>query len=548
MADEKKRVRVVTKKREIAILQPIKTEGHAKIVSIPILHDETPIIYKERTKLEEEKMVEVALMKPLFFKYSKVAYKIKRDIESPSITDATKYISPVTIILKTFKEVESIRASRETVRFAGRVAESLETIRRRMIRPRFKQPTEIDLPKVNIAVKTAVKDVTEIIKFTHLIEVFFMQARDVRPKAVARETPASMLRATPEEVARMDIEEVEGPLERYFQLYPFRITSERPILIFAEKPSQDRYSYIELLKRVLREIYRVSVGGLPRPRDVRTTFEEMRFDMRGGESVFILDIDESSIKETEKYVKDRLRELYSQGFGFIVIYGTEAKIREIGALLGGEELKIPHPINISVEENNTLFHLTSSMYGFLWADKRSLDTFTVRVEGEFYEKIYKIALDPRTAVFVEPSKDERDGLDGESLVHYGIKGFVVRHLINNEKVKPEAIMTERELVDIVVDVYAEHPKLGSLAVEVETLYGTTIPALKIRKTVESRLAKELKVWVVIPNPQFVIYLNTIATLRSLYLKRHPGMVEFYTLDLGRRRLVSFEEFKERLGG
>jgi len=357
------------------------------------------------------------------------------------------------------------------------------------------------------------------------------------------------VKVSPEEVDRMKVvEEFEEPLKKYLGLPASRLAFERPVLILAEKPSEDRYSYIELLKRMLKEVYRVSVRGLPRPRDMRTELKEVKLDISAGESVFVIDADESSIERTEKYVRDRLRELYSHGF--IVLYGTREKLGEIGTILGGDEHKIPHLTRISIEEDDALFKLASAMYGLLWVDRRTLDAFVARVEGDFYEEIYRIASDPRTALFVEPSKDEKDGLEGESLVHYGIKGFVVRHLLDNEKVRPEDVATERELADIVVDVYAEHPELGSLAVEVETLYGTAIPALKIRKTIESRLIKGLKVWVVVPNPQFVIYLPTIAALRSFYRKRHPGMVEFYTLDLrkDKKRLVSFKEFLKELEG
>ncbi len=554
MVEEKKKARTLEVEVKV-IKKPTKLQPRPPkeellgVVSIPARPpSKTPLPLKR-------KVVEVALIEPAFREYGEVKHRVRKEIRTPSIIDVVKYVNPLTPLIETFEEVKLIELDKGFAPSARYAVEMLETIRKMFPRPSFKSPTEVNLPEVDIAVKTDVKMVTETLRFVHRVNVLFMQVEEVKPKVLTRETPITVSRAIPKEATELGREEVEEPFERYLHLPTSRLTFERPTLIFAEKPSEDQYNYIELLKRVLKEVYRVSVGGLPQPRDIRTEFEEVKLDVRAGGFVYVLDIDESKIeKETGdgkygEYIRDRLKELYSQGFGFIILYGEGKELGKVEKLLlEGEEFKIPHPINVSVEEDEALFKLASAMYGLLRSGEASLDAFTVRVEEAFYEKISKIALDPQTALLVEPSKDEENGLGlrGESLVHYGIKGFVVRHLLKSEKIRPEDIATERELADIVVDVYARHPELGDLAVEVETLYGTAIPALKIRKTIESRLIKGLKVWIVVPNPQFVIYLPTIAALRSFYLKRHPGMVEFYTLDLRRERLVSFEEFLKEL--
>ncbi len=65
--------------------------------------------------------------------------------------------------------------------------------------------------------------------------------------------------------------------------------------------------------------------------------------------------------------------------------------------------------------------------------------------------------------------------------------------------------------------------------------------LKLRKRIESRLKKGLKTWIVILNPQFIIYFKEIFALRNVYKKRYRDLIEFYTLDVKSNKLVSFNE-------
>jgi len=92
----------------------------------------------------------------------------------------------------------------------------------------------------------------------------------------------------------------------------------------------------------------------------------------------------------------------------------------------------------------------------------------------------------------------------------------------------------------------KQPEHGDVAIEVETLYGTTIPPLKMKKRVESRLRKGLKMWIVIPNPQFMIYFKEISVLRAFYKKRYRDLVEFWTLDVKSQKLVSFKDLATKI--
>ena len=168
------------------------------------------------------------------------------------------------------------------------------------------------------------------------------------------------------------------------------------------------------------------------------------------------------------------------------------------------------------------------------------------LEDEFYRKIRDLALSPETVIKVEPSKRDEEGLGGESLLHYSIKAFVVKYLIEHEKIPEYNVFTEHEVGDIIVDVFTKHPVHGDLAIEVETLYGTVLPLLKLRKTIESRLSKGLKLWIIIPNTQFMLFVRDIAKLRSIYRKKYLDSIEFFVLDVYSRKLVPFPEFVKRV--
>jgi len=136
----------------------------------------------------------------------------------------------------------------------------------------------------------------------------------------------------------------EAPLEELEEAYsePLLrlgvVISERPVVIVARPVG---FGYVEFLKRVLREIYRVRSGGLPEPKHVLTP-EDLRLllpvDVGAGKRLFVLDLSRSRAQESKAEdllekksrdldrLRDRLRELFSQEFGFFVIYGDVKKL------------------------------------------------------------------------------------------------------------------------------------------------------------------------------------------------------------------------------
>jgi hypothetical protein len=83
-------------------------------------------------------------------------------------------------------------------------------------------------------------------------------------------------------------------------------------------------------------------------------------------------------------------------------------------------------------------------------------------------------------------------------------------------------------------------------VEVETLYGTVVHKLveTVQKLKDVERAEKRKMWIVIPNPQAVIYLPLLLRTRRELRKEHD--VEFYTLDITSRGLVRLTDVASML--
>jgi len=233
-----------------------------------------------------------------------------------------------------------------------------------------------------------------------------------------------------------------------------------------------------------------------------------------------------------------------------VLYGTEEKLNEVREKILKFDSPVPSYRVVSIKEDDRVFKIAQLMWGLLKVNvpmPESLDPTVVRLEDEYFEKIYELASAVSTIIFVEPSSEDEENIGGESILHYATKALVVRYL-KKKGVGESRIKTEYELADSRIDVYISDPKLGEVAIEVETLYGTGIPLLKLRKRIDSRLEKGFKVWIVIPNPQLIINFRDILVLRRVYRRRFGERVEFFGIDVKSKELVPISKFLELLHG
>ena len=418
----------------------------------------------------------------------------------------------------------------------------------------------------------------------------------VTPVSAAKSAATSAAAPSPYELSEGEIGEVESAVDRaLFGLG--RLVPDRPLLIIARHAKG--FDYIEFLKRALREVYRVRVGGLPEPKHVSSVIDLQLLipvEVGAGGRLFVIDLvsgdlgrllreeassgevkgpSQATLRRIRESVRDRLRELFSQGYGFIVIYGDYY----VGSLVSGAQaeaprggapedylLTIPSPVEVSpvASEESLYVLLANLMWGRIsepkmdYEDIGSFDGLVVRLEDEYWRALEGTLKDFNVQVLVRPSA-EGDEAGRESMSHYLTKAFVVNYLVSRltEEFKGkgakedearrralECVKTEHQPggANVRYDVYVKDKDANSdcgsmskLVVEVETLYGTGTALHKVLDTIESRVnAGADRLWVVVPNPQAVIYLPQLLRLeryvRKLELFKGKE-IEFYTLDV-----------------
>ena len=410
-------------------------------------------------------------------------------------------------------------------------------------------------------------------------------------------TPAAA--PSPHELSEGEIEEVEKAVDSaLFGLG--RLVPDRPLLIFAEHVKG--FGYIEFLKRALREVYRVRVGGLPEPKHVSNVADLQLLtpvEVGAGGRLFVIDLvsgdlgrllKEGDVKGSSQAplrerIRDRLRELFSQGYGFIVIYGDYVDSPVSGAqaedlregVLKNYLLTTWKQISPETSKKSLYVLLANLMWGRVGEPEMdyegSFDGLVVRLEDDYWRALEGALKDFNIQVLVRPNA-EGDEAGRESMSHYLTKAFMVNYLVSRltEEFKGkgaredearlkalDCVETEHQQggANVRFDVYVKDKDANSdcgsmsdLVVEVETLYGTGTALHKVLDTIESRVnAGASRLWVVVPNPQAVIYLPQLLRLerytRELFKDKE---IEFYTLDVKGGAPVRLVEVARKLLG
>jgi hypothetical protein len=470
----------------------------------PVFETPRPLSYPQDLSLPQIAKIDLRLrpLSPLFEEPRQIPLQLEYGV--PPVKSPAASLKPITI---SFKEVPQIRLN---LSFEPPPISPLQ-LRTAGIAPSFERPREVSV------------------------------SVDFSIPSLAAASP----QPSPPDAPEAPLEELE---EAYSEplLRLGVVISERPVVIVARPTS---FGYVELLKRVLREIYRVRSGGLPEPKHVSMP-EDLRLllpvDVGAGRRVFVLDLSgELKVEKRDaERLRDRLRELFSQDFGFFVIYGDVLGIweRALTEAARGYASVVPSPVEVSMRPGRLPFYvlLANAMWGrvsdpvldYERLGFRKFDEFVVWLEDQYWRRLGEVGFE--VLYKTRPSAGER-----ESELHYLVKAFVVRHLA--ERVDPDCVETEKGEDTAVFDVVVTCGNLQGLVVEVETLYGTGIVVHKLVETVERaggetvKRAGGRKMWIVVPNPQAVIYLPLLLRTRRELRKEHD--VEFYTLDVTSRGLV-----------
>jgi|GEM_PF-1745825 len=512
---------------------------------------------------DAKEVLELSLPSLTFFDAVDVKNSVISEIELPPRETPQIFISHIKPKFMISGEITTRREIKSKIELPD-TALITEAILKIKLKLTFKPPEEISQKAINSGIILPERLDLKYLNAIDIPNFLFLQRSTVMSKEISLKVPVrvSLLEqsASVDSIGDLDFED---PFEKIFGS-TIKLVSERPIVIFAERPENENLEYIEFLKRILREVYRIRIGGLPSPAHVSTRFEEIKDETRAGKSIYVIDVDRVEPKEKDRVLQDKLKELYSQNFGFLAFYGSGGnldKIRDLWEfkLVVREKTfskfeKLPGFIDIKVpEDKDLLFKLVNLFWGQMKRELPAgieLDRYAVTLENEFYGKIERYAnyvkikknekwIRVPTGLIVEPSEEE-------TILHYALKGFIIEFIHRELDVPIEKISTEKEFGDIKIDVFVNDEKLGQVAIEIETLYGTCIPIIKLRKTAESRAERGLRTWIVIPNPQLMIYLKDVLTLREYLRKKYGNSVEFYTLNIENNKLISIKEFIEKI--
>jgi hypothetical protein len=336
------------------------------------------------------------------------------------------------------------------------------------------------------------------------------------------------------------------------------VKPDKPVVILAEKVEGEEY--IETLKHILREVYRIKVGGLPRPEEIRVDkrrVEEVKAEKR---IVVIHDTDADffhyfGVKKAEdletkadpKKFIERIGELFSQTFGYIIIHASNERLDQVKKVLATVSEQIPKLFYLKAkrfETEDEKFNIASSVWGFVepkGLTGKSLDKLFLSCENEFWDKLEKLVKTPKYD-WVKESLEDEEGSEGyESSLHYLLKVFLASYFTE----RGVFVETECKLEKGVADLYIPSE---DLAVEIETLYGAGVNIWrKIGRTIEKYEGTQHKVWIVMPNLQMTLCLEGI-TKQSNKLMKENKSIEFYTIDLKRKEPVKLDKYSKLLKG
>jgi hypothetical protein len=332
----------------------------------------------------------------------------------------------------------------------------------------------------------------------------------------------------------------------------------RPVCIVLSKKEGD--SFVESTATICREIYRIVKGGNPTPRWISKGLkEEIEGSLRAEGMIFVIDDSKygllpniSNIRSCKDFldrvdmdmILDRLRELFSQDFGFIIFHINERWAGQFANLLR-EKARSAKIIEIQTPEwePQAKATLAKICWGFVEGEGETFDEMFECCGKNFSDELTKVR--GNLELFHHVEKDE-----SASPEHENMKLAVIECLAEElgakekaiEMLKSGKIKTEYELKRGRADIYVPSQQRF---VEIETFYGTGDPIDKLdKKTLRKYLSSEYEGSridiVFLTGIQALLYARELVNLAELYRKEHLK-VSFYLPNLRERKLIPLEE-------
>ena len=312
----------------------------------------------------------------------------------------------------------------------------------------------------------------------------------------------------------------------------------------------------------MREVHRI-VHGVPRPFVALNLAEAMErtSELYATSSVALVRLDSEELTTLKggdesglRRVREKLAELFSQGYGFIIIYTDNPAmvLREVVATNTLEDVPLPLPTpafrvrlrGVEARPPSQLIAFINRIWGrIIDAEKPlppyedegtisliGLDGYAKHADAMYYARLARIASSSVVQLEIPASPE------GESIVHYALKAVAylyLKHVLGYSNVGAEHGC--RDMMGALADACASSRGPG-IVVEVETLYERGLPLLRLRRLIEERAVTVLRegseFWIVLPPPQAAIFPKRwLRDLAECVKEKHPGKVRLFTVDI-----------------
>lgn len=346
------------------------------------------------------------------------------------------------------------------------------------------------------------------------------------------------------------------------------LTFERPMVLLVPELKEGVRNYENLLLLLLREVYRMAHKGLPRPL-VISEFRNIYWradEIYATESIGFIDFrDLKGQRETGlDQLRDKVAELFSQGFGFLVISYKADEESEVLKMLFNVSRKLAIKPETSRENKLILHgipaHVIKVTPKVILPDKidriwgrilkssetsehfpiESVNIYSLKAEKRYYHAIARIASSTISQLEVPVNPE------GETLVHYALKSVAylyLKYVLGYHSQAESGCGAE----EVRVDVCSE-----DVIVEIETLYGRGLPLRRLVEVIESRkdlLNARRELWIIIPPPQAsLLSRKWLKELKEYVKEKYPGKIRFATVDIDHsiKLVESLEKNKEKL--
>ena len=362
--------------------------------------------------------------------------------------------------------------------------------------------------------------------------------------------------------------------------FPRNISNDKPVVILLSKSDDDDYG--TAVQVFARELFKELAGGLPTGKIWSEHDHGIEIDLQANNHIQFIDNTNtkyfepnSSNFKTEKSVNwahlgNRLQQLIHQGFGFIIFQIQEEviddfneKIEELtgdrkphiivlhprfegsGKLISSSDGKlvyIENLIEIKKEISKALWGFVNPVNDDRWKNGTAFDNFFSACELKYDEKMKEIGT---SSITIKRKKTMLKILveagENESNIHYLMKVFVYKYLIEKKNYLNESIETEKKFNGAIPDL-----KVNGIVIEIETLFGTGIPINKIIRTIKKYSKENVEVWLVIKNIDVFFYYPHLMQLTENAKDQYNINVKIFTLDLENNDLVNIKDVKNRI--